>query len=144
MIVASAIVQLVLLGTLACFTVLTYSVLLAQLRQDTKSTDPRHRSLMVEIEHDGVRRSVWLAGKRLRIGRSPDNDIIVNAPGISRHHVLLFKRWGRCYVSNLSTTNGTFLVTGQPVVGTARLGVSDHLVLGSTNGHGIHVSLRRS
>jgi cytochrome P450/NADPH-cytochrome P450 reductase len=51
-------------------------------------------------------------GKTLRIGRAPDNDIVVLDPGVSRHHAELRNVAGRYRIVDLASHNGTF-VNGQ-------------------------------
>ena len=50
----------------------------------------------------------------LRIGRQPDNDIVVSDPGVSRHHAELRDVAGACRIVDLDSANGTF-VNGQRV-----------------------------
>lgn len=46
---------------------------------------------------------------RIRIGRSPQNDIVLAHPGISDMHVLLLYREGRFIIEDQLSTNGTFV-----------------------------------
>lgn len=48
------------------------------------------------------------------LGRALDNDIVLEGPGISRHHAQLRAVKHRLYIVDLSSTNGTFL-NGRPV-----------------------------
>jgi cytochrome P450/NADPH-cytochrome P450 reductase len=50
----------------------------------------------------------------LRIGRTPDNDIVVPDPGVSRHHAELRSVAGAYRIVDLDSSNGTF-VNGQRV-----------------------------
>ena len=50
--------------------------------------------------------------RTLRIGRAPDNDIVVLDPGVSRYHAELRNVAGRCRIVDLASHNGTF-VNGQ-------------------------------
>jgi ABC transport system ATP-binding/permease protein len=46
----------------------------------------------------------------LRLGRAPDNDIILNGPGVSRHHATLTYRGGdQPILEDLGSTNGTYV-----------------------------------
>jgi cytochrome P450 / NADPH-cytochrome P450 reductase len=46
-------------------------------------------------------------GRTLRIGRAPDNDIVVDDPGVSRHHAELRNDAGRFRIVDLASHNGT-------------------------------------
>lgn len=43
------------------------------------------------------------------IGRTSDNDLVVNAPAVSRQHARLFQRNGRWIVRDLQSTSGTYV-----------------------------------
>ena len=45
----------------------------------------------------------------IRIGRDADNEIVIDNAAISRHHVKIERTGGRYTVSDLNSTNGTFL-----------------------------------
>jgi pSer/pThr/pTyr-binding forkhead associated (FHA) protein len=50
----------------------------------------------------------------LRLGRSPDNDMILRDPATSGHHARLERRGDQFWIVDLGSTNGT-LVNGEPV-----------------------------
>ena len=51
----------------------------------------------------------------LRLGRAPDNEIILDAPSVSRHHaVLTYGENPQPVIADLGSTNGTF-VNGEPL-----------------------------
>lgn len=50
----------------------------------------------------------------LRIGRSPDNDLILRDPATSGHHARIEKRALMWFIVDLGSTNGT-LVNGEPI-----------------------------
>lgn len=53
-----------------------------------------------DLPHDSVR----------RIGRAPDNDIVLDGPGVSRHQATLtYSKGERPVLSDLSSTNGTYV-----------------------------------
>ncbi|MEZ4458271.1 MAG: FHA domain-containing protein [bacterium] len=43
------------------------------------------------------------------IGRGPDNDIVIDAPQISRHHARLIRSGANVWVEDLDSANGTFI-----------------------------------
>jgi pSer/pThr/pTyr-binding forkhead associated (FHA) protein len=50
----------------------------------------------------------------LRLGRSPDNDLILRDPATSGHHARVERRGVQFWIVDLGSTNGT-LVNGEPV-----------------------------
>jgi pSer/pThr/pTyr-binding forkhead associated (FHA) protein len=72
-------------------------------------------------------------GQRLRIGRSPASDILLEDPSVSRRHAVVVHRDGRAVLLDDRSLNGIF-VNGERV-GEAALTDGDAIVIG-------HVSLR--
>jgi Inner membrane component of T3SS, cytoplasmic domain len=69
------------------------------------------------------------AGERaLRLGRSPDNDVILRDPATSGHHARLERREDQFWIVDLGSTNGT-LVNGEPIQ-EKRLNHGDRLTIG--------------
>jgi peptidoglycan hydrolase CwlO-like protein len=52
---------------------------------------------------------VQLLGRRTTIGRTPDNDIRIEAEFISRHHAVVLLYGTKTVVEDLNSTNGTFV-----------------------------------
>jgi hypothetical protein len=50
----------------------------------------------------------------LRLGRSPDNDLILRDPATSGHHARVERRGEQFWIVDLGSTNGT-LVNGEPI-----------------------------
>jgi cytochrome P450/NADPH-cytochrome P450 reductase len=71
-----------------------------------------------------------LPATALRIGRAPDNDIVVPGPGASLHHAELRSVAGAYRIVDLDSDNGTF-VNGQRVIA-APLSDGDVVAIGST------------
>jgi chromosome segregation ATPase len=71
-------------------------------------------ALRVLIRQEGGSDIVYPLGRRTGIGRTPDNDIQVNASWISRHHAVLLSSPDHCIVEDLNSTNGV-LVNGRRV-----------------------------
>jgi hypothetical protein len=68
--------------------------------------------------------------KTIRIGRSRDNDIVLDHSSISRHHAELFyDSMGNVFLTDLNSSNGTF-VNGRRVQGSVQLNHSDMVKLG--------------
>ena len=57
---------------------------------------------------------VHLLGKRTTIGRTPDNDVPIDAEFISRHHAVALRAGGKTVIEDLNSTNGTY-VNGQRI-----------------------------
>lgn len=67
---------------------------------------------------------------RLQFGRDPSNDVVLNAPNVSRFHAQVEKVGQRYRVRDLNSSNGTF-VNGQPIEGEAWLEPHDSVKIGS-------------
>jgi DNA-binding NtrC family response regulator len=50
-----------------------------------------------------------LSGEVLRIGKAPENDVVIDHPTVSRHHLVVRRHGDRFLVQDLDSTNGTFL-----------------------------------
>ncbi len=70
--------------------------------------------------------------RRTRLGRGADNEIVLDAHKISRHHAIIdVFDWG-CTITDLNSANGTF-VNGARITGGHQLNEGDELVLGDIN-----------
>lgn len=67
-----------------------------------------------------------------RIGRSRDNEISLNDPGMSRHHAVVRLSGGKPVLQDLGSTNGTF-INGRRVHGQAVLYHGDRIELAGTD-----------
>jgi serine/threonine protein kinase len=69
---------------------------------------------------------------RMSIGRSADNDVVLDDPKVSRFHAEIFKREGQYFISDLNTANGT-KVGGktirqlEPLDNGNRIGIGDNV-----------------
>jgi pSer/pThr/pTyr-binding forkhead associated (FHA) protein len=52
---------------------------------------------------------VQLLGRRTTIGRTPDNDIRIDAEFISRHHAVVLLYGTKTVIEDLNSTNGTYV-----------------------------------
>src|SRR4051794_27562312 len=74
-------------------------------------------------------RDIPLGGEDFLIGRGEDCDLCLYDPGVSRHHCLIRMRGQEATVSDLGSSNGTF-VNGHRLVSQAQLKTGDELQLG--------------
>jgi pSer/pThr/pTyr-binding forkhead associated (FHA) protein len=72
----------------------------------------------------------------VRMGRSPDNDVILRDPATSGHHARLERRGDQFWVVDLGSTNGTF-VNGESIQ-EKQLNTGDRVTIGQNS---IHFSL---
>jgi pSer/pThr/pTyr-binding forkhead associated (FHA) protein len=71
------------------------------------------------------------AGQLFWIGRLPSCELVVEQPGVSRCHAVVYKRNSGWYVRDAGSTNGTF-VNLVPVTGAVRLRYADDIRIGAT------------
>jgi pSer/pThr/pTyr-binding forkhead associated (FHA) protein len=69
----------------------------------------------------------------LRLGRSPDNDIILRDPATSGHHARLERRGDQFWLVDLGSTNGTF-VNGESIQ-ERQLNHGDRITVGQNSVH---------
>lgn len=84
---------------------------------------------LVLITDDGPVKTLSIE-RRIRIGRQSDNDLVLNDPGVSRHHAEVINHNGTCTLHDLGSTNGTY-VNGS-VVNEHALRDGDRISVGST------------
>jgi hypothetical protein len=97
-------------------------------REDQRAT----RSLvpmLVCIDGDGE--LVHVLGRRTTVGRTPDNDLRINAEWISRHHAVVLQTKSGTVLEDLNSTNGV-LVNGLRVA-RRQLEVGDVITFGKSN-----------
>ena len=69
----------------------------------------------------------------VRMGRSPDNDVILRDPATSGHHARLERRGEQFWVVDLGSTNGTF-VNGESIQ-EKQLSTGDRVTIGQNSIH---------
>jgi hypothetical protein len=82
------------------------------------------------VTADGSSRTVELDGSALTIGRAPDNSLVLDDAGVSRHHARIQARRGSLVLTDLESTNGTWM--GGMRIDEVALGVGDRIDLGAT------------
>jgi diguanylate cyclase (GGDEF)-like protein len=85
---------------------------------------------LVIIQGDEIGRRVDLSGAVVEIGRSPEATITIDSELVSRRHATVMRIAGKFIVSDLKSTNGTF-VNGEKV-GTHALQDGDKIRIGKT------------
>ncbi len=60
-----------------------------------------------------------LMSDRTSIGRSPDNDLVLNSKGVSKHHAVILKKGPNYFLVDVGSANGTFM--GKQRIKKARL-----------------------
>ena len=73
------------------------------------------------------------ADHSLRLGRSPDNDVILRDPATSGHHARLERRGDQFWLVDLGSTNGTF-VNGESIQ-ERQLNHGDRVTVGQNSVH---------
>ena len=68
--------------------------------------------------------------KTIRMGRDASNELILYIPNVSRYHAILTSSTSSLRVSDLKSTNGTF-VNGNPVTTPVKLETGDIVEIGS-------------
>lgn len=82
----------------------------------------------LEVEHHNIASLLEKHGQ-IQIGRSDDNDLVFPAPSVSRHHAVIRLDNGRCRLTDLNSTAGTF-VNGAEVRGTVDVKDGDEISVG--------------
>jgi FHA domain len=85
----------------------------------------------VLIRTDGNTDFVHVLGRRTRIGRGADNELVIEAKHISRHHAVLLAGPAHTTIEDLNSTNGVF-VNGKRVARQA-LKDGDRVTVGKTH-----------
>ena len=99
------------------------SVLIGQIQQSMKRLDPAqsgtHEAMpegatRLLIRTDGATEVVHVLGRKTSIGRTPENDLQIDAKFISRHHAVILAGPARTIIEDLNSTNGV-LVNGRRI-----------------------------
>jgi hypothetical protein len=88
------------------------------------------RATIREIRPDRSSRSIAFDGRPLTIGRAPDNGIVLRDGRASRHHARIDARRGSLVLSDLGSTNGSYVNDRR--VDSIALGEGDRIRVGTT------------
>ncbi len=88
------------------------------------------RATLREIRADRSTRTVEIDGRALTIGRAPDNVLVVADGRASRHHARIDLRRGSLVLTDLGSTNGSWVNDRR--VESVALGVGDQIRIGAT------------
>lgn len=78
----------------------------ARVESSEPAPDTRERMLVRTEGDEGI---VHVLGRRTTVGRTPDNDLRIDADYISRHHAVVLNAAGGTIVEDLDSTNGVFV-----------------------------------
>ncbi|MFP5319338.1 MAG: FHA domain-containing protein [Acidimicrobiia bacterium] len=85
----------------------------------------------IEVWHrDGVEK-VPLTGTEVTVGRADGNDIVIDDPAVSRHHLVFERLAAGWSAHDVHSLNGT-LVNGEPIVAGRPLYHDDQIRVGDT------------
>jgi predicted component of type VI protein secretion system len=89
------------------------------------------RATLREYRPDGSSRTIVFDGRPLTIGRAPDNGLVVRDGRASRHHARIDGRRGSLVLSDLGSSNGSFVNDRR--VESVALGAGDRIRIGTTS-----------
>jgi SARP family transcriptional regulator, regulator of embCAB operon len=99
-----------------------------KVRADAPAAMPPDGSAVVVLR-DKAGREYRLNDATTRIGRVPDNDIVLDDNDVSRYHAVITDSGSGFVITDLRSTNGVEL-QGQLIRGSATLGDGDHIKIG--------------
>jgi len=88
------------------------------------------RAILREIRPNGSSRSIVVDGRPLTIGRAPDNGLVLADGRASRHHARLYGRRGALILTDLGSTNGSWVNDRR--IDEMALGEGDQVRIGDT------------
>lgn len=77
------------------------------------------------------------------MGRSNDNTVSIPDRELSRRHSLVSYHDGQFFVSDLGSTNGTYVQLAGPYAGAYPLNINDHILVGRT-GFSVNRSVKQA
>ena len=100
-------------------------------RRKSKQPAAPTARLMVINPRAGEPLELHVLKTTISIGNAEDNDFVVRQPTVSQHHAMLAQKDGHFELSDLSSTNGTF-VNGRRIDKRALVKIGDELWFGGT------------
>ena len=98
-------------------------------RSDRLRAGP-HLACVVVIHGEGLGKRVDIGEKPIIIGRSPDVDLPIPHPSVSRQHCRIWRQGSEYHVADLGATNPT-LLNDHPII-ESELQDGDHITLGES------------
>src|SRR5499433_1857622 len=83
-----------------------HTVLGTRTTQDRVAVQEFH---LVLVNTDKAGTSFPLAQPGVKVGKAPDNDLVIDHPTVSRNHLIVRRQGDRFLVQDLGSTNGTFI-----------------------------------
>src|SRR6516165_5196546 len=84
----------------------THTVLGTRPKPDRLAVQEFH---LVLVNTDKAGSSYPLAQSGVKVGKAPDNDLVIDHPTVSRNHLIVRRQGDRFLVQDLGSTNGTFI-----------------------------------
>lgn len=109
-----------------------FTALRADIRASRTPVQTAGAAALVVLAGEGLEGRRYPVGHELSIGRSPDNDIVLDDSFVSHHHVLIYQRENAYIAEDLGSRNHTYLNDGQ-LSGRAYLRVGDVLRIGAVS-----------
>lgn len=109
-----------------------FTALRADIRAPHTPAQTAGAAALVVLAGEGLEGRRYPVGHELSIGRSPDNDIVLDDSFVSHHHVLIYQRENAYIAEDLGSRNHTYLNDGQ-LIGRAYLRAGDVLRIGAVS-----------
>jgi chromosome segregation ATPase len=104
-----------------------HAVRIARLESQEAAAAAHERILVCTEGNEGI---VYVLGRRTTVGRTPDNDMCIDADFISRHHAVVLDTATGTVVEDLESTNGVFVNSARVTRGQLKPG--DLVTFGKT------------
>jgi chromosome segregation ATPase len=105
-------------------------VMLGNIQHNLQHLGAAEEQIHLLVRTEGDTGILHLLGRRTTIGRTPDNDLRIDAEFISRHHAVALRSGAKTLIEDLNSTNGTY-VNGERIT-RRTLKDGDMVILGKT------------